>query len=54
MKKSNLIGGLAGFYFGASLTGFTGLYFSDWQWWAIVLPVTVLHNWEKNVFKNED
>jgi len=54
MKKSNIIGAFAGFYFGAALSGFAGIYLDDWRWWAIVMPVIALHVWEKNEFKNED
>ena len=54
MKKSTLIGMLAGFYFGATLTVFTGAGLSDWRWYAIVLPTIALFTWEKNEYKKED
>ena len=30
------------FYLGASITAFCGVGLSDYQWWAIVIPTTVL------------
>jgi hypothetical protein len=54
MKRSTLIGMLAGFYFGATLTVFTGIGFTDWRWWVIVIPTIALFQWEKNAIKNED
>lgn len=54
MKKSNLIGMFAGFYFGATLTAFTGIGLSDWRWYVIVLPTLLLFQWKENASKKED
>jgi len=54
MKKSTLIGMLAGFYFGATLTVFTGAGLSDPRWYAIVLPTIILFQWKENTSKKED
>jgi hypothetical protein len=54
MKKSNLIGAFAGFYFGAVLTALTEVGLSDLRWYIIVLPTILLFQWKENVSKNED
>ena len=34
-------------YLGGSVGAFTGFHFTEWQWWAIVLPVILLNNFFK-------
>ncbi len=42
MKRSTIIGMLAGGYLGGALVWFTDLTVGDWQWWAILIPTLIL------------
>ena len=54
MKRSTLIKMAAGFYLGAAPGIFFDCTFTDWRWWALVIPTVIAFEFANQIENNEN
>ena len=54
MKRNTLIKMAAGFYLGAAPGIFFDCTFTDWRWWALVIPTVIAFEFANQIENNEN